>query len=188
MANIDNTGFRPAVPNQDKIIRVPITTSNGTALYVGDAVKPESNGGITPLDAGATGSDLCIGVIVGLQDANGVPVGAPGSLTTAKYLAASTAGYALIHKATPGETFIGQSQTGTTYATTDIFAGVNIVAGSGSTTTGRSGHELGATGGVDCLLLGYVEEPNNVKTTENVDMYFSFLSSYWGQINPTGGV
>lgn len=187
MPNIDNTGFRPAVPNSDKVRRYPVTTSNGTALYVGDAVKPESAGGVTPLDAGATGNDLALGVVVALYDSAGIPVGAPGSSVSTKYLAASTAGYADVHLATPGEQFIGQSQTGTSYAATDIFAGVNIVAGAGSTTTARSGHELGATGGTDCVILGKVNEPSNAWGV-NVDVYFSFLSSYWGQLNPTGGV
>ena len=187
MANIDNTGFRPAVPNPDKVRRCPVTTSNATALYVGDAVKPESAGGVTPLDAGASGNDLALGVIVALHDSNGVPVGAPGSSVSTKYLAALTAGYADVHLATPGEQFIGQSQTGTSYAATDLFAGVNIVAGAGDTTTARSGHELGATGGTDCVLLGKVNTPDNVYGV-NVDMYFSFLTSYWGQVNPTGGV
>ena len=187
MANIDNTGFRPAVPNPDKIRRFPVTTSNATALYVGDAVKPEANGGITPLDAGATGNDLALGVIVALFDSNGIPVGHPSSSVSTKYLGASTAGYADVHLATPGEQFIGQSQTGTSYAATDIFAGVNIVAGAGSTTTARSGHELGATGGTDAVILGIVNDPLNTWGV-NVDVYFAFLSSYWGQVNPTGGV
>ena len=187
MANLDNLGFRPAVPNRDKVRRFPVTTSNGTALYVGDAVKAESAGGVTPLDAGSSGNDLALGVIVGLYDSNGIPVGAPNSSTSTKYLGASTAGFADVHLATPGEQFIGQSQTGTSYAATDLFAGVNIVAGSGDTTTARSGHELGTTGGTDCVLLGKVGDPNNAYGV-NVDMYFAFLTSYWGQVNPTGGV
>ena len=187
MPNIDNTGFRPAVPNPDKVRRFPVTTSNPTNLFIGDAVKAESNGGVTPLDAGATGNDLALGVIVGLYDATGIPVSAPGSTVTTKYLGSSTAGYADVHLALPGEQFIGQSQTGTSYAATDIFAGVNIVAGVGSTTTARSGHELGATGGTDCLLLQIVNDPLNSYGV-NVDVYFCFLSSYFGQINPTGGV
>ena len=188
MPNIDNTGFRPKTPNSDKVRRFPVVAAgNATALYVGDAVKPEANGGVTPLDAGATGSDLCLGVIVAIYDSDGIPVGMHNSSVSTKYLAASTAGYVDVHIATPGEVFIGQSQTGTSYAVTDIFAGVNIVAGAGDTTTARSGHELGATGGVDAAILGKVEDPNNAWGV-NVDVYFSFLSSYWGQINPTGGV
>lgn len=187
MANKDNLGFRPAVPNPDKVRLFAVTTSNATNLFVGDAVKAESNGGVTPLDAGASGNDLALGVIVALYDTNLIPVGAPGAAVTTKYLAASTAGYAAVHLATPGEQFIGQSQTGTSYAATDVFAAVNIVAGTGDTVTSRSGHELGATGGTDCLILGKVGEPGN-DWGVNVDVYFCFLTSYWGQVNPTGGV
>ena len=189
MANKDNLGFRPAVPNPDKVRRFPVTAAGNPTynLFVGDAVKPESTGGVCPLDAGATGNDLALGVIVAVYDSNGVPCGAPGSSISTKYLTLGVAGYVDVHIATPGEQFIGQSQTGTAYVVSDIFAGVNIVAGTGDTTTARSGHELGATGGVDAVILGLVNEPGNAWGA-NVDVYFSFLSSYWGQIPPAAGV
>lgn len=190
MPNQDHTGFRPATGAQPKrlVLRFPVTTSNGTNLFVGDAVRPESAGGVTPLDAGATVNDVALGVVVALFDSNGIPVGGAESSVSTKYLGSSTAGYADIDCCVPGAVFIGQAQTGTTYAATDVFAGVNIVAGTGSTTTANSGHELGATGGTDCILLGLVNDPNNAFGSENADMYFSFLTSFWGQVNPTGGV
>lgn len=186
MANRDSTGFRIEAGGQNnvRVFRFPVTTSNGTNLFLGDTVKPESNGGVTPLTAGGTGTGM--GVVVGLYDSNGVPVGTHSSSVSTRYLPSSTAGYCDVALALPGTIFVGQSQTGTSYAATDIFAAVNLIAGTGNTTLGVSGHELGATGGTDFLLLGIINEPSNSYGV-NVDMAFSFLSSFWGQINATGG-
>jgi len=188
MANIDNTGFRPAT-SLIPVRRFPVTAAGNATynLFVGDAVKPESTGGVCPLDAGATGNDLALGVIVALYDSSGIPVGAPGSSESHKYLTLATAGYADVALAFSDSVFIGQSQTGTSYGVADTFASPNIVAGTGDTTTARSGHELGATGGVDTLILGKVDEPGN-SWGVNVDVYFVFLGSFLAQIPPAAGV
>lgn len=190
MANHDNTGFRPAWGTNSVIVmRFPIVAAgNSGNLFIGDAVKPESNGGITVLDAGATGNDLALGVVTGFYDSNGVSIGHPNSSISTKYMPASTAGAANVALALPGAIFIGQSQTGTTYTAADLFAGVNIVAGAGNTTLAFSGHELGTTGGVDCKILGLVNDPANAFGSENSDVYFAFMSSYWSQIAISGGV
>lgn len=188
MANRDNAmGFRVAVKfGPPKCFLFPVDASSSTAMFVGDAVVNNAAGSVRPAAAGFTSTG--VGVVQALYDSNMIPVGDVRSSVSTKYLTGSVAGYALVALAIPGQIFIGQSQTGTSYAAADIFAAANLVAGSGSTTTARSGHELGATGGADFLLLGKVDEPENAYGSANVDFYFTFLGSTWGQVNPTGGV
>ena len=188
MPNRDNTGFRPAVQFGQCIYWIfDVDSSSGTALFLGDAVVNNAAGSVRPAAAAFTSTG--VGVCVGVYDSSRVPCGHPNSSVSTNHLTASTAGFALVALAMPNQFFIGQSQTGTTYAAADIWVAANLVAGAGNTSTGRSGHELGASGGADFQIIGLVDEPENTFALgENVDVYFRFLGSVWGQVNPTGGV
>lgn len=184
MANIVTYGFRPhrgATSQNHQIMRfLTDGSANSTSLFVGDVVQVDAGGGIK---AGTAGDHLGnLGVIVGIYDPNGIPVGHPSSAQSTKYLPASVKGLIDVALAIPGALFIGQSLA-TSYAATDVFSGVDLVATAGNTTTAASGHNLGAasTGVKDFLLLAVVDNPNNALGAINCDMVVTFLSSVFGQ-------
>lgn len=184
MSNIVQYGFRPhrggsSTPHQ--VMRfLTDGTANSTSLFVGDVVQIDAGGGIKAATAGDHLGNL--GVIVGIYDSNGIPAGHPSSSNANKYLAASTKALIDVALALPGALFVGQSLA-TSYAAVDVFAGVDLVATAGSTTTATSGHNLGAvsTGVKDFLLLGPVDNPGNALGSANCDMVVCFLSSVFGQ-------
>ncbi len=186
MANTDNPGFRPAVMESGgriATLRFSIAAASATAMFVGDVVSAVSTGTITPAaaDAGIT----VVGVVTELFDSNGVPIGSPGSSISTKYLPASTAGYATVALACPSNIFIVQSST---LAAVDVFSQANHVATAGDTTTGKSGHDLGATAsGAQCMILGKVESPDNAWGA-HVKVYVKFMEGMNGPITLTVAV
>ncbi len=65
-----------------------------------------------------------------------------------------------------------QADTGTSVAATEVFETANHVAGSGSTTTKLSGHELDSSDiatGAQLKIIGKIDEPNN-SWAEHVDL------------------
>jgi hypothetical protein len=192
MANVQNTGFRPATGiggTQHVVMRFPVDSSNSTAVFIGDIMANNSAGSVRPAaaDAGVT----AVGVCVGVYDSNGVACGAPGSSSTTKYLASSTAGYADVALALQGAIFVAPFGASYTPTSADIMGSVDHVATAGSTTTGRSGHVLGGAGGINTeaqfRILGLVNEPGN-SWGNYADVYVVFLESAWGQVNPSVGV
>ena len=192
MANTDNTGFRPArnlSGNRVVVMRYPIDSTNATAVYVGDVVSAQSAGSISPATAGD--GSIVVGVVTALYDSNGIPIGHPNSSTSTKYLADSTAGYADVALALPHTVFIAQGQTGQTPAAADIFATTDHVAGSGNTTTAKSGHELNFSdlnSGAQCLIVGKVDGPDNDWGEANTDVYVIFHESIFGIVDNSTGV
>lgn len=184
MANIVQYGFKPHRGGQSsnhQVLRFKADgTNNSTNIFVGDVVQVDSAGGIKAGTAAAHLGNL--GVVVGIYDSNGIPIAHPSSSITTKYLAASTAAFIDVALALPGALFVGQSL-GTSYAATDVFAGVDLVATAGNTTTAASGHNLGSasTGVKDFILLGAVDAPTNALGSINCDMLVMFLSSIFGQ-------
>lgn len=181
MANIVQYGLRPLIGGQNLIQTQRFFcdgTNNSTAIFVGDVVKGHSNGGVIASTAGAALSN--VGVVTGIYDTNMIPVGSPLAAVTSKYLPASTVGYVDVALALPNTIFLGQSAA-TSYTAVDVFALVNLVATAGSTTTARSNHNLGATGGSDFRLLGAIVNGVNALGTANCDMMVIFQSSIFGQ-------
>lgn len=184
MSNIVTYGFRPhrggsSTPHQ--VMRFSTDgTNNSTALFVGDVVQVDSGGGIKAATAGDKLGQL--GVIVGIYDTAGIPIGHPSSAYSTKYLAASKAALVDVALALPGALFIAQSAA-SSYAATDVFGSIPLVAGAGNTTTATSGHNLGVvtTGQSDFLLLGLVDNPNNAWGAANADVVVCFNSSIFGQ-------
>lgn len=181
MANRDNVmGFRPAqgIGSQHICKFFPVDVANGTNFFVGDVADIDPNGGVIPAaaDAGVSAA----GVVVALYDTNMVPVGAPNSAVSTKYLPSSTRGYALVALAIPGAVFIAQTATAATaYTEDDIGATADHVAGTGSTTTARSGHELTTLGGLQFRVLGLVDSPDN-SFGQHADIYVVFNESAFG--------
>lgn len=191
MANRDTPmGLRPAVGISKNHVEMlfPIDSSNGTNVFIGDVVVANAAGSVRP--AAANDGTSVVGAVVALYDSNKIPLASWASSTSTRYLATSTAGYALVALGLPGAVFIGQVQTGQTPAATSIFATTDHVAGSGNTTTGVSGHELNFsdlnTGG-QFLILGLVDEPNN-SWAEHADIYVSFNESLFAGSGKATGV
>lgn len=181
MANIVQLGLRPVLGGQNTIFTMRFKcdgTNNNVNIFVGDVVKGDAGGGVIASTAAAGLSNA--GVVVGIYDTNMIPVGHPLAAVTSKYLPASTVGYVDVALAMPQTIFIGQSSA-TSYAATDVFVGVNLVAGTGSTTTARSAHNLGATGGSDFRILGLVEDGVNAFGSANCNVFVHFLKSIFGQ-------
>lgn len=183
MANRDTPmGFRPAQGiGGDHVYKLfAVDASSSTATYVGDMMDLNAAGSVRPAaaDAGVSAAGVCVAV----YDSNKVPCGSPNSSVSTKYLTGSVAGYALVALAIPGNVFIGQLDSGTTPTSADIGATCDHVAGSGSTTTARSAHELDASDigtGLQTRIIGLVDEPGNT-WAEHADVYFVFNESAFG--------
>lgn len=181
MANIVQLGLRPVLGGQNTVFTMRFKcdgSANNANLFVGDAVQGDAGGSVKASTAAAGLGN--VGVITGIYDTNLIPIGHPLSVVASKYLPASTVGYVDVALAFPTTIFIGQSAA-TSYAATDVLVGVNLVAGTGSTTTARSGHNLGTTGGSDFRILGLVENGNNAFGSANADVFVHFLKSIFGQ-------
>lgn len=183
MANITKYGLMPFIGGQNRILVRRFLcdgTNNSTSIFVGDVVKAHSNGGVIASTASATVAN--VGVVVGIYDTNQIPVAHPSAAVSSKYLPASTVGYVDVALGLPGSFFVAQSLA-TSYAVTDVFATVPLVATAGSTVTAHSGHNIGTatTGSGDFLLVGVVDNPANAVGSANCDMVVCFLTSIFGQ-------
>jgi len=188
MANSDRpNGFTPIGMLDGSKIPVEIAAINsaGSNIFIGDVVSVKSGG---DLDAAtADDANIVYGVVVGIVDENKVPAGHPNSTISTKYLPSGDTGFLLVALALPGAKFRVQASTGTALAATDRFACANHVAGTGSTTTGRSGHELNSTvvtgSAAQCCILDKVDEPGN-DWGAHVDLVVTFNESYFvGGVN-----
>jgi hypothetical protein len=159
-------------------MRFAVAAANATAIYKYDLVGVVSTGTVAP--AAADCGDIMIGSVVGIYDSKGRAVGSPGSTTSTKYLPASTAGYVDVVPALPDVIFRVQCLSSTTPAATDVFSSSDHTAGTGSTATGISGHELTATFSTANMfkVIGKVDEPGN-DWGEHVDVLVVAEESYW---------
>lgn len=141
MANVDVAfGLEPVLPKggvvQTNEYYVP--SSDNTALFIGDPVIIAGSGdaaGVASITRATAGTGNRItGVVVGFR---------PDSNITANgYRAASTAAYVLVCDDPEQVYEIQDDSDGGNLAVTDIGLNANLVAGSGSTATKRSGFEL----------------------------------------------
>jgi len=172
MANLDRpTGFSP-VKNlngspwngKGNIYYIPAT--DGTATFIGDAVKSAGSAdatGMYPTVAQAAASEAIRGVIIGFGLDPYIMVN-PDNLNM-KYRLASTAMYCLVVD-DPFVIFEIQEDSVANYiAATMVGLSTDIVVGSGSTTTGKSAMELDssdtATAAGQCKILRAVNRPDN---------------------------
>lgn len=189
MANSDKpSGFTPVKMLDGSAIPVgefPVDSSNATAIYIGDLVMAEADGNVAPATAGV--GTAVIGVVTGIKDSNGVSASHPNGDLSTKYLPALTAGRVSVALGLPTALFRIQASSGTAVNESDRFACADHVAGSGSTTIGRSGHELNSStvtaGAAQLKIYDKIDEPNN-DWGEHVDLLVLINENHWvGAVN-----
>ena len=126
-------------------------SSEDTDVFIGDVVDALTTGYISPA---AAGSDVIVGI------AN-------------SYLSNSAAGKVRVHF-DPHQSYSVQCVSGTTPAVADYFANANHIAGAGSTTTKKSGHELDlgtalSTSDLGFMILGAFPQVGNNATQEHAE-------------------
>lgn len=150
MPNTQVTGFMPAktTSSTGTIVyqRRMVGTNNGTAIFKFDAVVPASTG----LWVVASSVNTAVGgVAVGASyvDSNGVRVGKDYLPAATTYSGTAVdnpnASYIFVAK---GEDAVFRASVDEAIVSTGLGVNYVMVLGAGSTTTGRSGHELDATG------------------------------------------
>ena len=162
MANISRiNGFRPVkhltgAPYNGQATLYAVNASDGTALFVGDAVKFATGANsdginyVTALAAGTAGTgQAAVGVVVGYVNAKLDPVtgkmtSGSISLDTPQYRPASTAAYVLVADSPDLIFEVEATSAGSagSLAVADIGKNINIFAGAGSTVTGTSAHSV----------------------------------------------
>lgn len=120
-------------PVTGSLRKMPVDSSNGTAIFKGDAVKLEDDGNMAPAAAGDSIYGFCMGVVV---DRAVAATEHPG------YLPASTAGNILVLPANNAMISIKEDGTGGYMVATNVGSVGDLVATAGSTSTGRSGYVL----------------------------------------------
>ena len=172
MANVDRVnGFKPVKhlngsPYNGAYTEYAVAAGDGTALFVGDAVKlagsADADGVATVIAAAAT--NPVVGVVVGF----GVD---PTNLDTPQYRAANTARKVYVADA---RDLVFEVQADAAIAVTSVGLNTDLVATSGgSTVTGASGMELDAsevatTATLVFKILGFPRRADNeINATDN---------------------
>lgn len=137
-------------------------SGDGTALYIGDPVKSggsaDANG--VPSVIRAAAGDAIRGVVVGIK---------PATRDSTPYLAGSTAGYVYVAD-DPNLIFeVQEDSVGGALTITEVGENADVVAGNGSTVTGRSGFMLDSsdhkTTTAQLRILRIVLRPDNAVGT-----------------------
>lgn len=136
-----------------------VPSSDGTALYIGDAVKKAGSAdsaGIASIARAAAG-DALLGSVIGFADATSM---------TAGYRAASTAAYVLVAHGQDILYEIQEDGDGGAIAAADIGLNANIIVAAGSSYTKRSGTMLdtsskNTTATLQLRIHGLVQRPDN---------------------------
>lgn len=143
MANVDAAfglipvKYRDGRPYTGAYTRCYVPSTDGTALYIGDPVQiagsADADGVPTVTRATAAGGNYIYGVVVSVE---------PTTSASYPYRAASTAAY--VHVASDPDLMfkIQEDSDGGALAATDVQLNADLVAGSGSTATGKSAFEL----------------------------------------------
>jgi hypothetical protein len=142
-----------------------VPASDGTAIFIGDPVK--SAGSADPLTgvptvAQAAAGDTIRGVVVGVI---------PDTAQSTIYRVASTARYLLVCDNPEVEFEVQEDAVGGALALASVGLNADIVVGSGSTFTGRSGVQLDTsdvkTGTAQLRILGFVQREDNEFASAN---------------------
>lgn len=164
MANTDAPrGLRPVrhsngSPYNGAVNRYYVPSSDGTAIFIGDAVKSAGSAdanGVASVAQAAAG-DAIRGVVVGVE---------PVTDESLIYRAASTERYLLVADAPDLIFEIQEDSVGGALAVTAIGNNADLVVAAGSTFTGLSGMELDSstatTSTAQLRILGLVQRPDN---------------------------
>jgi len=183
MANRDNpSGFQPVAMldgSEIPVRRFPVDGDTAVAIYKYDLVIAEADGHVIAQNTGGANENACLGSVVGLYDSNGVPVGAPNSSVSEKYLPASTAGFVDVALALPHQA-IFKAQANASVLETARFAGAPHAVTAGVAATGISRHEVGTvtTGQEFLIIIDKEDVPGNDWGTD-VDLLVTFGQSFW---------
>lgn len=179
--------------NQGQVNTYFIPSGDGTAVFVGDAVKADSTGDPTASGGSALGvqsviqaaaTNALLGVVVGFA-VN------PTNLNTPQYRAASTGRYVLVADS-PDQLFEIQTSNGT-LTVADVGLNANIAVAAGSTTTGASGMTLDVatiqtTATLPLKIMGFVQRPDNDNTAANSKVIVKINNHQLGASTGTAGV
>ncbi len=162
-----------------------IPSGDGTATFVGDAVKLADydsiridGGPYAPCVIQAAATDPIFGVVMGFNQV--IPTGMD---LGRRHRPVSTSMYCFVKLAHPLDIYRIQCDDDTeTIAVSDIGCNADIVVGSGSAITGMSGMELNsdttaATAGLQLRLIGFVDRPSNQIGVANQDVLVSINQS-----------
>lgn len=181
MANVDGAyGFALHEDNSPSagLMKCVIPSGNGTATFVGDAVKladldsVKINGGpYAPAVIQCATTDPIFGVIMGFDQVipSGMDLGR-------RHRPASTSMYCFVKLANPLDIWRMQSDdVGTTLSVASIGANADIAVGSGNTVTGMSAMQVdsstvAATAGLQVNIVGFVDRPSNTPGVANQDV------------------
>lgn len=173
-----------------------IPSTDGTAVFIGDAVKTAgSSGNIVGCPkkktvAQCAATDPIYGVVQGFLPhwvQTGMDLGK-------RYRPANTAMYVLIKPANHQDVYrIQCDDVGSTLADADIGLNADITVGSGDTTTGMSAMELdtstkNTTAGLQLKIIGYDDRPSNFPGVANQDVLVRINQSELGNDAGTAGV
>lgn len=187
MANADRpNGFTPIMlidgsPFNGAVRKYSVDATNATAIFPGDAITLEADGNVTPAAAGGVVLGVCTGVVV---DRTIAATEHPG------YLPATTAGE--IYVAVGPNVLYEVQEDGlvSQLAATDVGANIDLIAGAGSTTTGRSAHELDSdtvtsAGSAQFRLVDYIRREDNEVGVANSRWIVRVHESH---LNATNGI
>jgi hypothetical protein len=164
-----------------------VPASDGTALFIGDPV-------IIAGDADADGVPTCTRATAGAAGrVTGVVVGFRPSTTLIAngYRAASTAEYVYVAD-DPNLLFeIQEDAVGGALAATNVGQNADLIAGSGSTATKRSGFQLDSstaatTATLQCRIEGFVRRPDNAIGANAKMLVRINLPTQTGAVGSTG--
>ena len=153
------------------------TTDTSEALFPGDFVHQETDGKVRPANAAEDILGVCVGVLVaGVANNHFVESGNLGTEEHPGYAAASSGDMQVLVAVGPDIIYKVQDDASGS-AAADEFANLNanteIVPTAGSTSTGRSAHEISRTGigsgTAQVRIVGYDERPDNDATQDNAD-------------------
>lgn len=164
MANVDAPrGLRPVKhldgsPYNGACNRYYVPSSDGTAIFIGDAVKSAGSAdadGVASVAQAAAGNTIR-GVVIGVE---------PVTDESLVYRAASTERYVYVADAPDLIFEIQEDSDGGALTAASVGLNADLIVAAGSTTTGTSGMELdsstAATGSAQLRILGLVRRPDN---------------------------
>ncbi len=171
MANVDGKyGLALHEDNsQSSLITCVIPSGDGTATFVGDAVKLADldairidGGPYAPAVIQCAATDPIFGVVMGFNQVipSGMDLGR-------RHRPVSTSMYCFVKPAHPLDVYRIQADDDTeTLAVSDIGCNADLVVSAGNAVTGMSGMELdsnttAATAGLQVRVVGFVDKPGN---------------------------
>jgi hypothetical protein len=145
-----------------------IPSTDGTAVFLGDLVKPAGSASSTQIDCqtvaqAAAGDALLLGVVEGVDQTDEVAVGSMNLYR--KHRPASTAMYVLVRDDPNAVYEIQEDSVGGALTADEVGENADIVVAAGNATTGFSGMELDSsdhkTATAQLRILGFVPRADN---------------------------